>query len=412
MKMKFILLTLLLGLHYLSFSQYIGVRARYTETRLVDDSPNPPKRENRLILSFYTVVFNGTQNVFTPVILSNYDIWIEKQGLQFGNVMGGVLDSTGNNYPGYSWPAPKVVSYFNTLGLNYIDCNPNVATHYVVNGQELDCGFVTVSYWDMDYGTMQPIECFPAPNICLPYYDFIHPYYWNPGNVNFSEGTVFPGPPYNLYNFHCSGPLQLVRRGLLSYDTTGGVVLPVRFANVRAEIDATDRVSISWSNMTESDILNYSIEYSADGALFQPIGTVLPTGNTGERADYTYSTSQTAKTGYYRIKASEITGSVLYSNILVVKRTIPVTTTILSFSAYPNPVTRGEFTIRLANAPTGRYICSVINPEGQLIRQKMIQHSSGDLVRQIDMTGQPSGIYQVVLRSSDKKFTQRIVYVN
>ena len=117
--MKFIFLLLLIS--NLCTAQYIGVRARYTETRLVDDSPNPPKRENRLVLSFYTVTFNGTGNDFTPVVLSNYDIWVYKEGLQFGNPMGGVLDSTGNNYPGYAWPAPKVVSYYNTLGLNYID---------------------------------------------------------------------------------------------------------------------------------------------------------------------------------------------------------------------------------------------------------------------------------------------------
>ena len=412
MKMKFIILVALLCTHCFGFSQYIGVRARYTETRLVDDSPNPPKRENRLILSFFTVSFNGTQHVFTPVVLSNYDIWVYKQGLQYGNLMGGVLDSTGNNYPGYAWPAPKVVSYYNTLGLNYIDCDPNAATHFVVNGQELDCGFVTVSYWDVDGGTGQPIECFPAPNICLTYYDFMHPYYWNPGNVNFSEGDVFPGPPYNLYNFHCGGPLQLVRRGLLSYDTTSGVVLPVRFANVRAVIDAADRVNISWSNMTESDIQNYTIESSADGVVFQSAGTVLPTGNNGERADYTYSSSQIAVITYYRIKASEISGTVLYSNVVVVRRTIPVFEADQSFSIYPNPVTMNEFSFRLTNAPAGRYICTVINSEGLPVRQKMIQHSTGDLVRQIDMAGLPTGIYQVVLRSSNKKLTQRIVYVN
>lgn len=410
--MKFILLLALLCTHCFCFSQYIGVRARYTETRLVDDSPNPPKRENRLILSFFTVSFNGTQNVFTPVVLSNYDIWVYKQGLQYGNVMGGVLDSTGNNYPGYAWPAPKAVSYYNTLGLNYIDCDTFSATHYIVNGQELDCGFITVSYWDIDYGTMQPIECFPAPNICLPYYDFMHPFYWDPGNVNFSEGTVTPGPPYNLYHFSCGGPLQLVRRGLLSYDTTGAVALPVRFANVRAEIDAADRVSISWSNMTESEIQNYTIESSADGGLFQPAGTVLPTGNNGERADYAYSTSQTAAISYYRIKAVEISGSVLYSNVVVVKRSIPVTASDQSFSVYPNPVSGVELSIRLKNAEPGRYICTVVTSDGQPVRNKLIDHINGDLIRQIDMNGLAPGIYQIVLRNSNKKFTQQFLYVN
>lgn len=410
--MKFILLLALLCMHFFGFTQYIGVRARYTETRLVDDSPNPPKRENRLILSFFTVSFNGTQNVFTPVVLSNYDIWVYKQGLQYGNVMGGVLDSTGNNYPGYAWPAPKVVSYYNTLGLNYIDCDPNAATHYVVNGQELDCGFITVSYWDVDGGTGQPIECFPAPNICLPWYDFMHPYYFNPGNVNFSPESVFPGPPYNLYNFHCGGPLQLVRRGLLSYDTSGTVVLPVRFANVRAEIDAIDRVTISWSNMTESEIQHYTIESSSDAVVFQPTGTILPTGNSGERTDYTYSSSQIAAITYYRIKATENSGSVLYSNVVVVRRNIPVTATDQSFSIYPNPVTGAELSLRLKNADPGRYILTVISPDGQAVRNKLIDHINGDLIRQIDMNGLAPGIYQLVLRNSSKKFTQQFLYVN
>jgi len=337
---------------------------------------------------------------------------VYKQGLQYGNVMGGVLDSTGNNYPGYAWPAPKVVSYYNTLGLNYIDCDPNAATHYVVNGHELDCGFITVSYWDVDGGTGQPIECFPAPNICLPWYDFMHPYYFNPGNVNFSPESVFPGPPYNLYNFHCGGPLQLVRRGLLSYDTSGTVVLPVRFANVRAEIDAIDRVTISWSNMTESEIQHYTIESSSDAVVFQPTGTILPTGNSGERTDYTYSSSQTAAITYYRIKATENSGSVLYSNVVVVRRNIPVTATDQSFSIYPNPVTGAELSLRLKNADPGRYILTVISPDGQAVRNKLIDHINGDLIRQIDMNGLAPGIYQLVLRNSSKKFTQQFLYVN
>lgn len=412
MKTKLTCLFVLLLLNFACFAQYIGVRARYTETRLVDDAPNPPKRENRLILSFYSVTFNGTANVFTPAVLSNYDIWVYKQGLQYGNVMGGVLDSTGNNYPGYAWPAPKAVSYYNTLGLNYIDCDPNAATHYVVNGQELDCGFITVSYWDVDGGTGVPFEAFPAPNICLPWYDFMEPYYWNPGNVNFSPETVFPGPPYNLYNYNCGGPLQLVRRGLLSYDSSSGGILPVRFVNLRAEIDATSMVTIAWSNMTESEIQNYIIEHSVDGSLFQSSGTIMPTGNTGGRADYSYSTTQSEETVYYRIKATESTGTVMYSNIVVVRKAVPITTINQSFRIFPNPVTGGEFSIRLTNAPAGRYICTVINPEGQPIRQKMIQHNSGDMVRQIDLTGLPSGLYRLILRSTTKIYTETVVYVN
>lgn len=407
--MKTILFALLQLLCLCSTAQYIGVKARYTETRLVDDSPNPPKRENHLILSFFEVSPAG---VYTPTTLSNYDLWVYKVGLQYGSFMGGVLDSTGNSYDGYAWPAPKAVAYYNTLGLNYIDCDPNAATHYTVNGHELDCGFVTVSYWDIDYGTGNPFEAFPAPNICLPFYSFGDPYYFSPGNVNFSW-PVFPTAPYNWYNFSCGASLQLVIRGVLAADTGGVVVtLPVRFANTRADIDASGIVTVSWSNMTESDISNYSIESSVDGISFQSIGTVIPTLNNGARADYIFYTSQSAAKVYYRIKATENSGTNLYSSILMLRKNETSVIREESVAVYPNPVANSEFTFRLYNAPAGRYISCIITPAGQEIKHKMIEHNNGDLVRQVDMSGLPAGVYRFLLRSSTKKYTETILYVN
>ncbi len=410
MKTKFILIVLLQFIYSFCFSQYIGVKARYTETRLVDDSPNPPKRENHLILSFFEVSPVG---VYTPTTLSNYDLWVYKVGLQYGSLMGGVLDSTGNNYDGYAWPAPKAVAYYNSLGLNYIDCDPNAATHYVVNGHELDCGFITVSYWDIDYGTGNPFEAFPAPNICLPFYSFGDPYYFSPGNVNFDWSALFPTAPYNMYNFSCGASLQLVVRGVLGADTGGVVItLPVRFANVRGDIDAVDRVTISWSNMTESDILHYIIESSVDGITFQSAGTILPTMNNGNRADYNFFTTQLQTKVYYRVKAIENNGAHFYSNILFLSRNITSTINNESFSIYPNPLTGNEFTFRLSNAPAARYISCIVTPSGQQIKQKIIEHNGGDLTRQVDMSGLPAGFYQLVLRSSSRKYTQKVFYVN
>ena len=175
--MKILLSFLFQCLCTFGFSQYIGVKARYTESKIIQNLPEPPSRENRLVLSFYTVDAGG---VYTPVYLSDYPIWIYKSGLQFGSINGGVLDSTGNNYPGYPYTAPKVVSYYNSYGINYIDCDPNLATRYTVNGFELDCGFVPVSSWENSN------ESFTAPNVCLPYYLYPDSYSIFPGNVNFT----------------------------------------------------------------------------------------------------------------------------------------------------------------------------------------------------------------------------------
>ncbi len=411
--MKLLLSVCLLLISCLSNAQYIGVKARYTATRLVDDAPNPPKRENRLILSFYEVSPAG---VYTPTTLSNYDIWVYKQGLQFGNVMGGVLDSTGNNYPGYNFTAPKVVSYYNSLGTNYIDCDPNAATHYVVNGQELDCGFITVSYWDMDYGTMVPFEAFSAPNVCLPLYPIEHPYYFSPGNVNFSVGSVFPGPPYNMYNFFCgSGTLQLVVRGLLPRDSSGILIaLPVRFENVQGRLVQADLARISWSNYTEIDISHYEIEVSTDNISFTTLGSILPISNVGSRSDYIYTLYQSTLTASYRIKAVENNGQSFYSRIVFLKKQENNSFQNSQQSkliVFPNPVSTSDINFRLTSAPPGRYIASLITPEGNHTKFKLIEHPGGDLNRQLNMDGLSAGVYQLILQTTEHKFTQRVLYV-
>lgn len=407
MKWKFIFLFSFLLVQQICYSQYIGVKALYTETRLVDDSPNPPKRENRLILRFYEVAADGT---YTPTWLSNYDIYIYKPGLQYGNIMGGVLDSTGNNYPGYSWPAPKAVSYFNTLGLTYIDCNPSVVTHYVVNGHELDCGFITVSFWDTDWGTGLPIECFPAPNICLPYYQWPHPYAFVPGNLNFYWPEP-PAAPYNNYNFSCGGPLQLVMRGVLPHDSS--VInsgLPVHFAGVEAKLVSGRKVQINWANLTESDISHYLVQRSLSGEFFTVIDSVAPKKNNGEKAEYTVFTLQTDPRALYRIRAVERSGETVYSPTLSISIPDPFKAKEQQLQVFPNPVTGTLFSYQLPDAEEARYVITLVDPQGKAVRHKMMAHRGGDLVGQMDLGGLGPGIYRLILYTHKKRFTQSFLY--
>lgn len=391
-----------------SYGQYIGVKARYTETRLVDDAPNPPKRENRLILSFYEVSPLG---VYTPVSLSNVELYIWKEGLQYGTSYSNVWDSMGNNYPGYAFTAPKAVAYYNSWGPAIIGCDTGYTTLYTVNGHELDCGFITVSQWE-DWGA-GPFEFFSAPNIALPYYIWPHPYFTLPGNLNFDFSPLPPGPPYNWYNPPCGG---LVIRGVLGGDSGNiGDPLPVRFSEVKGEIDNAGKATISWCNLTESDIASYTIEESEFGNSFQTIGTVLPRKNTGDSANYQFETIQSEEKTLYRIKATEVSGQSFYSGIIVLRRdrnTTGPTEESSTLLVYPNPVTGSEFTFQLVNAEKGRYISIVVDAEGKQLRQKLIMHNGGNLTRSVDLSGLPAGIYQLVLRGERKKYSQTVLYVD
>jgi hypothetical protein len=406
--MKLKLFTFLLMIASKSFGQYIGVTAKYIDTRLVDNPGHNQSRENRLILSFYEV---SPMGVYTPANLSNYDLYVWTDGLQYGNNMGGVLDSTGNNYPGYSYTAPRAVSSWNSYNYQYIDCSPFLATHYVVNGWQLDCGFIRVSYWETDVNGNEN-EVFTAPNVCLPYYSFGDPYYFTPGNVNFTESGA---GPYNYYNFLCAnGPLQLAIRGILPPDSGVTIVfLPVRFTNEQVEMAAGGQATVSWSNLSETNLIHYLVEKSADGISYQTIGTVLPSHNNGTRANYSFQTIQTDQHAYYRIKAVENNGGFFYSKIVAAERfsNVPLDPEQI-LSVYPNPIRDGNFSFRLPGAEKGRYVSYVVNHNGQQLKQKLVMHNGGDLARQVDLAGLPPGMYQFVLRGETKKYTQNILYVH
>ncbi|MBN8878062.1 MAG: T9SS type A sorting domain-containing protein [Sphingobacteriales bacterium] len=404
MKLNFILAVLLLFYNSIGYSQYIGVKARYTETRLVDDAPNPPKRENRLILSFYTVSDLG---IYTPTVLTNYDLWVYKQGLQYGSYCGGVLDSCSNNYPGYSYTAPKAVAYYNSYYHNWIDCDPNAATHYVVNGHELDCGFITVSYWDIDYGTGAAIECFPAPNVCLRYYHpWEFPYGLAPGNVNFTW-PVPPTAPYNWYSFACyQSTQQLVIRGVLPHDTSL-ITLPVRFDHVRASLMNDSRVKLEWSNLTESDINYYEAQRATDGQNFQTIGLVFPLHNNGGKADYTFVDNAIGSGNYYyRIKALENSRTILYSHVLRISNSIAAKALL---TVYPNPITNGQLNFQVTNLPAGKYKAVLVNMTGQEKLIYRIDHPGGSFSQSQHLSSLAAGMYQFILRSPDITLSQKII---
>jgi hypothetical protein len=402
MKLPITLLTLFF-FSTMSMGQYIGVKARYTDTRLIDDSPYPPRRENRLILSFFDVDPSGN---YTPVSLTNYDIWIYKEGYQYGNPIGGILDSTGNNYPGYAYTAPIAVAYHNSYQMGWIDCSPAFATHYVVNGQTLDCGFINVSYWTINGSTGELNEQFTAPNVCLPYYTYPHPLAYAPGNVNF--GWPYPAtPPYNSYGYVCQGTSQFVVRGVIPPDSSL-FPLPVGLDLLQVSYAGDSRVQLSWTNFTEADIDQYEIERSFDGQSFQTVAIVFPLHNSGGRADYAYKDQleDPSTPVYYRVKAKEKSGAVSFSQVLRVRAK---TDTLSTLSIYPNPATQPRVTVVMKNITPGIYQVSLLEASGRQHWLSSLNVRGSAYTGILELPPLAGGVYQLLLKHKDLSMFKTIL---
>ncbi len=175
--------------------------------------------------------------------------------------------------------------------------------------------------------------------------------------------------------------------------------LPVVFANVKA-YEKNSGVQVEWSNMTEKDVAGYTIERSANGKDFASIGEQLPTSNQDDRANYTaFDASPVNGVNYYRIKAVETTGKIVYSKVLSVNLGSAAGK---GLNVYPNPVSGNQVTVSLSNIKKGQYNLRVVNTAGQDVHKQVISNHSSMLTQTIDLpaTVKP-GVYSLVITGAD-----------
>lgn len=174
--------------------------------------------------------------------------------------------------------------------------------------------------------------------------------------------------------------------------------LPVKFANVRA----TKRVSgieVGFSNLTESDVINYTIERSANGQQFTSIREMAPAKNDGGSVDYRFvDVHPLSSINYYRIKVTEQAGKTSYS--------IPVKlNTGLSqagITIYPNPVKGTQLSFQVENLEAGAYRVAIFNAAGQVVTSQQMNHGGGSLGQTIPVHHLKRSIYYLEIDGTQK----------
>jgi hypothetical protein len=152
--------------------------------------------------------------------------------------------------------------------------------------------------------------------------------------------------------------------------------LPIRFTGIKA-FNVTTGNKIEWTNLTEENLSAYEVERSADGTSFTSIITVSPKTNNGQENNYEVTDAHILSgTNYYRIKAVQTDGSILYSTIVKV---IPGGSESYSISVYPNPITTSSFTVELSNYKSGDYLFKLMDMNGRPVMLKTIHCPGGSV---------------------------------
>jgi hypothetical protein len=192
--------------------------------------------------------------------------------------------------------------------------------------------------------------------------------------------------------------------GLFILSNTG--TTPVAFVNEKA-YQKQNGVQVEFGNATESDILNYVVEKSADGNKFTPVNTISPKANNGGFNSYAYFDA-TPNNGlnFYRIKATEKNGTVKYSNTLNIR----LQTNGIWVNAYPNPVKGGNVNVQLENFDKSIYNITVTNQVGQIVYVKNINHNGGTATFKLDLPASvKKGIYSLQVSNTVTRVINKIV---
>ncbi|RYE19914.1 MAG: T9SS type A sorting domain-containing protein, partial [Sphingobacteriales bacterium] len=174
-------------------------------------------------------------------------------------------------------------------------------------------------------------------------------------------------------------------------------VLPVSFVQLSARRMADRSIVIEWKVANEINILRYEVERSADGASFS--GIISRDANNGSsyaQADL----SPLAASNFYRIKAVETSGHVLYSNVLRLESS----STAAALNLFPNPATAGsQVTLQANGLPAGNYQMVVYNSAAQIVSVKTVSVSGGSVSQTVALQDWPKGMYFLELKGTETK---------
>lgn len=185
-----------------------------------------------------------------------------------------------------------------------------------------------------------------------------------------------------------------------------GNVLPVTITNARAY--AKDKgISVEWISETETNIQNYEVEKSIDGATFTQSVVIAAKGNNAVSENYSWFDARPVSgNNFYRIKITNRSGAIKYSQIVNVN----MGKSKSGITVFPNPVTGNVIGLQLNNLEKGTYHTGLYNNLGQKVYTGKVEHAGGSGSYSLSTGVQLSrGVYTLQVINGDKTTSTKVV---
>lgn len=222
---------------------------------------------------------------------------------------------------------------------------------------------------------------------------------------NLPEGLEMPADSpvvFRLYAYNARADFGTLTLSDLGY---AGAVLPVSgelndFTGTGNENGAV----LTWKTAYENGLSRYEIERSADGKIFELIGS-MPIRNEAVNF-YRYEDLKPYRTrNFYRLAVVDISGKRNTSRAVLVSGT-PITAIEGPLTATPNPLTGSELTVNHP-AASPNALLKITDMEGQEIYAAAVEE--GTIVTTIQNLALRQGRYYLTLENGNQRYSTTLV---
>ena len=183
-------------------------------------------------------------------------------------------------------------------------------------------------------------------------------------------------------------------------------ILPVTFTSITA-VRKNNDAEIKWNVATESNLLAYELQRSADGLNFKTIATVSPKGNNGSAQNYVQTDNNTLSgNNFYRVKSVDVDGKQTFSKVVLVtmNKANP------SVKVFPNPIKDYRIVLQLSDLDRGIYNLQLIHMNGRKVAERQIEYPGGIGLFEMRIDKNLSkGLYMLRISGTKETFNQPVL---
>lgn len=220
--------------------------------------------------------------------------------------------------------------------------------------------------------------------------------------TTFSSPNVYSGLIVPLGSTGITGGL----RGDLAACATASGIVPVKFAGIGAA-ENNCMVNLYWNISSEENAARYDAEQLDNTGRFVSV-MHLPAANDGLAHSYHTSLPVNSKTMIFRIRETDLDGSITYSDAVTVNTSCEKTKSIMVIN---NIAVDNTLQVRWNNISTSEnFTVDIYNSTGALVQRKAVQVTGISMLSDIDVSKLAPGIYRVSARSaSGDKLTDKFI---